>query len=294
MSRPDFLRFTLLLTAALTFSMPALAQDQIPADPDPIRLANAPEDPTSDWQVQVGVGAFYGPAFLGSKDYQLQAGPSIEVRYKDRFFISVIDGIGFDLIKTEAFRAGPIVKFQQERKQSGKSLFLVAGDRTEALRGLGDVKATPEAGGYLQYQSGPFSAKAEVRKGIGGHDGLIAELGARYTSGLMGMKVGESPIIFSIGPRAAIVDDKYNEAYFGINEGQSARTGLRRYDAGGGLLSFGAGASVFVPVTGNLSAAVLAGYDRLAGDAGKSPLVRERGSRNQATVGLGLVYRFGM
>ena len=51
-------------------------------------------------------------------------------------------------------------------------MLLVAGGRSDALRGLGDVSATAEAGGYAQYQAGGFSAKAEVRKGLGGHDGL--------------------------------------------------------------------------------------------------------------------------
>ena len=274
----------------------AAAQDRIPADPDPTRLANAPKDaePQRDWQFRVGVGVVYGPAFLGSDDYQLRAGPNVEIRYRDRFFLSVIDGAGFDLIKTENFRAGPVVKYQQERGEDGDSSFRIAGRRTDALRGLGDVSATAEAGGYVQYQFGDFAAKAEVRRGIGGHEGTIAELGARYTTGLTGISFNERPVTFSIGPRATIVDDSYNQAYFGIDAEQAARSGLARYDAGGGLLPDGVGGSLIVSVSGSLSAALIGGFDRLSGDASESPLVRERGSRSQATVGVGLTYRFGL
>ncbi len=289
--------FLILLPAAFLSAATANAQSRIPPDPDPTRLANAPANaaPEHDWQIRLGAGLLYAPAFVGSDFYQLRGGPDVEVRYKDRFFLSLQDGAGFDLIKTDVFRAGPVVKFQQQRNDNGNGgIFTIAGGRTNALRGLGDVSATAEAGGYVQYQSGSFSASVELRKGIGGHDGLIADLGARYTTGLMGMKVSERPVILSVSPRATIVDDTYNQAYFGVTAAQSAASGLRAYNAGGGILSFGAGAAVIVPVSAGLSASVLGGYDRLAGDAGNSPLVRERGSRHQGTVGLGLIYRFGL
>ena len=288
------LRPRALLLALTLSATEAGAQGPIRADPDPSRLANAPAgEPDGDWQVQLGVGALYAPAFLGSKHYQLRAGPNIEVRYQDRYFVSLIDGIGFDMIKSDHFRAGPIVKYEQKRRESGKTMLLVAGGRSDALRGLGDVSATAEAGGYAQYQTGGFSAKTEVRKGLGGHDGLIAQIGARYTTQLPGMRVGGRPISLSLGPRTTIVDKRYNRAYFGVDSGQSARSGLPLFKAKGGLLSYGAGATLIVPVSARLNAAVLGGYDRLAGDAARSPLVRQRGSHNQASVGLGLVYGFG-
>lgn len=285
-----------LLVAVTLPVTAAAAQTQIPADSDPARLANAQDaaGPQGDLQVRIGAGLLYGPAFLGSRDYQLRAGPNIEVRYKDRFFISVIDGVGFDLIKTDNLRAGPIVKYQQRRKENGSGPFVIAGDRSDALRGLGDVAATAEVGGYVSYRSGAFSAKAEVRKGIGGHDGLIAELGARYSTTVGGMKLGNRAVMVSIGPRATIADATYTQAYFGIDATQSAASGLAQFNAGGGLQSYGLGATIVVPVSGNLSAAALGGLDRLSGDAAKSPLVRDRGSRNQRTFGLGLTYRFGM
>lgn len=293
MENLTYLRLAFLTLAGGTPLTAASAQDVTSSQPD-LRLASAPEEPKSDWQIQVGVGAFYGPAFLGSDDYQMQAGPNFEVRYKDRFFISLFDGIGFDLIKTENLRAGPIAKYQSERKENGKSSFVIAGKRTKALRGMGDVDATPELGGYVEYEAGPFQVGAEVRKGIGGHKGLIADIKANLRGPVPGMTISERPIMFSIGPRATIVDGNYNEAYFGIDERQSLRSGLRTYDAGGGLLSFGAGAAVIVPISDKMSIAVLGGYDRLSGDAAKSPLVRERGSRGQLSGGLGLIYRFGL
>ncbi len=286
----------LLCTAAAVALISTIAQAQVrvATDPDPTRLENAPEESTpSDWQIRIGAGAIYAPAFIGSDHYQLQAGPDFEVRYKDRFYLSVIDGAGFDLIKTENLRVGPVVKFQQKRRESGKGTFVIAGGRTDELRGLGSVAATAEAGGYVQYQSGGLSARAEVRKGIGGHDGIIADLSARFAAPIPVPSISARPVIVSVGPRATIVDNKYNDSYFSIDAGQSTRSGLRTFDAKGGLLSYGLGSAIIVPLSNHFSGSILAGYDRVASDAANSPLVRDRGSRNQATLGLGLSYRFG-
>ncbi|WP_420140002.1 MipA/OmpV family protein [Sphingomonas sp.] len=284
-----------LLFALSLSATEADAQGPIPSDPDPARLANAPagDRPKGDWQLRLGGGALYAPAFLGSSHYQLRAGPNIEIRYQDRYFVSLIDGVGADLIKSSHFRAGPILRYEQKRRESGKTVLLIAGGRTEALRGLGDVPGTAEAGGYAQYQSGRVSAKVEVRKGLGGHDGLIAQLGARYAAPISAIAVGGRPLIVSFGPRATFVDDRYNRSYFGVDARQSVQSGLPRYRATGGLLSYGTGGTILLPFAPSLSAALLAGYDRLSGDAGRSPLVRQRGSRNQGSLGLGLTYSFG-
>jgi outer membrane protein len=281
------------VTAAFAVTS-AQAQVRVPSDPDPTRVAAAPEEATpSNWQIRVGAGAVYAPAFVGSDHYQLRAGPDLEVRYKDRFYFSVIDGVGVDVIKTDSLRVGPLVKFQQKRRESGKNTFVVAGGRSDELRGLGSVSATAEAGGYVQYDVGGLSARAEVRKGIGGHDGIVADVSARFAVPIPVPAINARPVIVAVGPRATIVDDKYNASYFGIDANQSARSGLRTFNAKGGLLSYGVGSAVIIPLSDHLSGAILSGYDRISGDAAKSPLVRDRGSRNQATLGLGLSYRFG-
>lgn len=275
-------------TAQIT---PSTATDPGPDTPPPPPPGAAGAQ--SDWLVDVGVGSFYAPAFLGSSDYQLFAGPVVSVRYKDRAYISA-EGIGYDLIRTEALRAGPILKFQLPRRETNGNALRIAGDASDALRGLGDVGFTPEAGGYLAYRLGPLAARAELRKGIGGHAGVIGDLSLRALLPVTAPAPAKPPILFSLGVRASVVDSTYNAAYFGITAAQSARSRLRRYEADGGLLSYGLSSALIVPLSPRLSASLVAGVDRLAGDAARSPLVEERGSRDQATVGLGLSYRFGL
>ena len=40
-----------------------------------------------DWQLRVGAAASFQPRYEGSDRYHLMAGPSIDVRYKDLFFL---------------------------------------------------------------------------------------------------------------------------------------------------------------------------------------------------------------
>jgi outer membrane protein len=292
LSRTIRITCTLALIAIPTAQ--AGAQTAPTPDPDPVSVPDTPKKSApSDWQFSIGAGTGVSPAFLGSKTYQIKAAPFAEVRYKDRFFLSVFDGAGFDLIKTGGFRAGPVVTYDSGRKEDGKSIFRVAGSRDDSLIGLGDVKGAVAAGGFAEYQMGHFSAKAQVTKAFGGDNGVLANIGARYATPLPIFPYAKRPVIFSIGPRAVIVDDKYNNAYFGVTGLQSTRSGLPQYTAKGGLQSYGVGTTILVPLSKSLTATMLAGYDRLSGDAANSPLVKQRGSANQASVGMGLIYHFG-
>lgn len=272
----------------------AHAQVVTPA-PDPTQLVDRTSDePRDDREVEIGVFAAYTPLFLGSKDYQLIAGPNIQIRY-DRAFFSVQDGLGYDVIRSGGWRIGPAIGFRQGRRENGNSIFKIAGDSSDALLGLGEIEATAEAGGYVGYQSGNFAAKLDVRQALSGGQGLIATLGLHYVAAIpLASASSAEPVRIAIGPRFSIADDKYNQTYFGVSAIQSARSGLRQYDADGGLLSAGLGLSAHVPLTERISGAVLVGYDRLTGDAARAPLVEDRGSKNQATIGFGLTYKFGL
>lgn len=253
--------------------------------------AQPAQDPA--WTLRVGAGALVGPAFLGSKTYQVSAVPALRLAYGDRFFASVEEGLGYAFVSTSSWSAGPVVRVAFGRDEDGSSPFRIAGRRETALRGLGDVSTTPEAGAFVRYRWESWSASAEVRHGIGGHEALVGNVSAshvwRFSSPFSG---GRGPGIVSLGPRATFASQAYTSAYFGIDPGQSLRSGLRPYSPEGGLVSFGAGGVVVVPVAPRTSVTLLFGYDRLAAAAARSPLISERGSRNQAVVGLFATYEF--
>lgn len=242
--------------------------------------AAAQQPPEQDWAFTVGVAGFYAPEFLGSKDYAFSAAPDLRVEYRDRFFASLFDGVGYNIVNTEGWRIGPIAKYAFGRDESDHV----------ALRGLGDVDGTVELGGFAEYEFEPFSVKLEIRQGLGGHEGLLGEVGLSYSNSI---ETFGTPLSFSVGPRLSFGNDDYTNAFFGVTAAQSARSGLAQYKADSGLLSYGIAGSVMMPITDSVSAGAFAGYDRLGEEAADSPLVRQHGSENQVIIGLGLSYQFG-
>ena len=243
------------------------------------------------WQFGIGGGPRFAPTYVGDDDYQLSILPSIEIKYGDRFFASVQNGVGYKVINENGFEVGPIARVRFARNEDGDQAFAIAGDDTTDLIGLGDVPTTAELGGFVNYKVQDFTFGVEARRGVNGHEGLVVDADAKYSgrSFVLG-----PPIIFSVGPRVTIVDDNYHSAYFGVDAGQSLLSGLPVFDAGGGIHSYGVGVTFILPITrdNSMSAVLVAGYDRLAGDAGSSPLVQLRGSRDQASIGLFFSYWF--
>jgi len=92
-------------------------------------------------------------------------------------------------------------------------------------------------------------------------------------------------IVFKADAFLDYADDTYMSTYFGVSAVQSARSGLRTYDAGAGFKSAGftIGTDVMVMPLWTLTAS--AGYSRLLGDSASSPIV-ETPDRFEARLGL--------
>lgn len=240
-----------------------------------------------DWLVGIGAAAVVAPAFEGSEDYNLMAFPNISVTYKDDFFASVYDGIGYNVINSNGWRAGPIGKIRWGRDEEGGSPWRVAGTETDALRGLGDVDTGFEAGVFGEYTwRQHLVTKIEVRQGMGAHEGVVADAGVSYKN-----KYGD--VGYSFGPRMTWASEDYHDTYFGIDAGQSARSGLAQYDAESGIVSYGVGGSATMPITEQLHGALFAGYDHMGDEPSDSPLISERGSEHQFMTGASVTYFFG-
>lgn len=112
--------------------------------------AQSPEK-YSGWQFTVGPGAIYASTYLGDDEYQLRVVPNVSIKYADRFFASVGQGVGYNVIRSDGWRVGPIAKYAFGRDEDGSNTFAVLGDDTNDLVGLGDVDGTVELGGFVKY-----------------------------------------------------------------------------------------------------------------------------------------------
>ena len=275
----------LFAIVAFSAAQPCLAQpENITASPPagrPLERGN------EGWSVTVGVAPVLSPAWQGSRDMALSIFPDLRISYKDVIFASIPEGLGWNVVNQDGWKAGPLAKVRFGRDEDrGGSPFLITGG-SDALVGLGDVDAAAELGGFVEKRLGPWRGRVEVRRGFGGHKGVVADGSVAYQA-----RSGRT--IINVGPRATVASKSYIDTYFGIDAEQSQRSGLRPYSPSGGLLSYGVGGSLIRPLNRRSAVTLFTGLDRLADEAGESPLVRERGRRLQFTLGVGYGFRFNL
>lgn len=258
-------------------------------DPAP-RPAGPPPVQPAGWTMTVGIAPVYGMAWQGSKDTALSIFPDLRINYADTLFLSVPEGLGWNAVNRDGWKAGPLAKLRFGRNENdGGSPFQIAGG-SDALRGMGDIGIAGETGGFIEKRFGPrrqWRARAEVRQGFGAHEGAVGDVSLTY-SGRKGT------LFYSAGPRATFASRDYMQTYFGVDPAQAARSGLAPSRPDGGLVSWGLGASLIRPLDRRRAITVFAGADRLGGEPAGSSLIRERGQRMQFSVGVGYGFRFGL
>lgn len=245
--------------------------------------------PGSGWKYNVGAGLMVAPTYMGDNSYGLYALPSISITYEDKFFASIQDGVGYNYLVNENWRIGPVARYDFGRDEDGDSFFRIAGDDTDDLQGLGDVDGTFELGAFIEYKLDAWKVSADVLQGIGGHDGIRGSMEASYNGSA---NIYGQDLLYSFGPELQWAGANYHNAYFGVNGSQSTASGLSQYKADGGILAYGIGGSIIMPIGQNLSAVTFAKYNHLGDEAADSSLVSERGSAHQGIFGTFITYGF--
>ena len=257
----------------------AMAQDPVITLPAPPFTLPFLPPLSGDWTVKVGVGGEYRPNFEGANRSMLSPVPIFSIRRAGKAdqFRGPRDAAGISFIEMAGFRVGPAFKYVAARN---------AADFAE-LRGLGDVNAAVELGGFVEYFPVDWlRGRVEVLQGFGGHHGVVANF-----SGDLIVPVAPQWTL-SGGPRFTLQSTAATAPYFGINAAQALASGLPQFNARGGAHSAGAGAQLRYQYSPQWEVHTYVEYQRLLGDAAASPLVQQRGSPNQLTVGLGASYSF--
>jgi outer membrane protein len=121
-----------------------------------------------DTRVRLGLGAQYRPKFIGSDENRLAPlfGFDIARGTNEFLFKAPDDSFGPAWIARNGFRAGMAGNLSSGRKDS------------DVGAPLGKVSTTFELGAFAQYEiTDSMRVRAELRKGIGGHEGLVGQVG---------------------------------------------------------------------------------------------------------------------
>lgn len=236
----------------------------------------APQLPA--WRVRIGPSVSFQPRYDGADSYHVLAGPTIDIRYRDRFFVSTGEGLGANVLTGPNWRAGITLSYDLGRR---------AADDDNHLHGIGNINAAPSAhlfGEYVVSRSFPLVLRADLRRDLGGDNGWVGDLGA-----YMPMPGSSRKFAWFAGPTVTFADSRYMNTWFGVSAVQAARSGYARYQASAGIKSAGFGiAATWMPakhwfVTGNVA------YQQLLGSAAHSPITQTAGSE---VFDLSVAYEF--
>ena len=230
-----------------------------------------------DWSVSVGGGMLAVPSYPGASSSRLMPLPYVEVKYRDRFFLSPFTGAGVNAIATPRLKAG--VALLPDLGRSASS--------AERLRGWGDLGAGARVKVFARYSLGPVSLLADVRRQLGAGNGTLVD------AGLTSMIPFSHRLLVVPTLKLTWANARYSRAYFGIDEGQSAAAlahgiALPVYPAGAGLRDAGLSLLAVLRLDERWSVQTLLRAEVLLGDAASSPLVSRR---IQPFAGALLAYR---
>ena len=238
------------------------------------------QDAVGGHTVTLGLGAQAFSKYPGADSYSIYPMPIFGFRRQGAPmpFSAQDEGIGIGFLGQDSrFNLGPSVALRSKREQD------------DVGAPVGDVGFTIEAGGFVElYPIRNLRLRGELRQGIGGHRGLVGDLGADII-----IRDADS-YIFSVGPRARWGDSDFNRAYFGVTPAAAAASTLPVFTPRSGFYAIGAMAGLTTRFGRNWGMRSYLGYDHLVRDAGASPIVRNLGSRDQFSGGAGLFFEFNI
>lgn len=204
------------------------------------------------------LGGIYAPAYEGSDKQKGGALIDFNVSIRDGLFFAGTRGIGFAPINTETMSVKLAIGYGGGRKMK---------DDPGNLTGLGNIDDEALAIVSGEYRVGQISFGADL---TGGQD-YGATVDFKVSTGV------ECTDRITIGGEisATYADSTNMQRYFGVTAAQSVASGKAVYGAGAGIKSAGIGLTATFAMTDATAILFGARYDKLMGDAGRSPVTRD-------------------
>jgi len=225
----------------------------------------------------VGLGVAAVPDYEGSQDYT--AAPILYFSYKAMNGMSAEllgNVLRANVIPSDTWRFGPELRYRAERKD-------VENEKVDRMK---EVDAATELGAYAGFDMNNWSLKLDATHDTSGvYNGTVGGISLGYTWLANPWKV-------TLSAATTFADDRYMRAYFGVTPADAARSGLRRWEPGGGVKDVGATCIAGYRINQNWGVTGALRYTQLLDDAADSPLVDDEGSASQVLFGVMATYSF--
>lgn len=235
------------------------------------------------WLVTVNAKGVMSPKYTGAASYGFVGYPTLSFRRPGmpEKWSSPDDSISLNLYENSRVAVGPALAYRGGRYSK---------DAPE-LAGIHKPRWSLEGGVFADVWLAPdrLRLRGELRRGMRGRDGVNGSLGADYV-----YRAGQLTLAF--GPRLKFGNDTFMRNQFGLTVNDAlANPRYAAYDPKADLYAVGAYASATYKQNEHWSYTVHGGFDRLRGEAGRSPIIRSSsGARDQWTIGAIISYTFGV
>jgi outer membrane protein len=228
--------------------------------------------------VSLGAGVGLAPEYEGSEDYVAVPIPYVNLTWSNHMAINWLGNKAkLNLIPSPYWKAGLIGEYIPERGDVDNS----------AVDDLKDVDSSLMLGGFFGFEYNNWSASIEAMQDVAdGNDGSIIRLNGGYR-----IPFDQSFNLF-LGAFTTWADDDYMQAYFEIDAGDAARSGLQTFEADAGFKDVGLNLTASYKPWEHWGFMGMASYKRLLGDAEDSPVVDDEGDANQFSGGVLVFYKF--
>ncbi len=232
-------------------------------------LARLFEPNLPTFRTVLGLASEVQPEYEGSRAYQVEVGPVINIHYRDIAYISTGEGIGYNFLRGDHYQFGAGMTYDFGRNMKA--------DLTN-LHGMGNIGAAPVAklyGTYVLSKKFPLILRVDARQFIGGAQGAVGDL-AVY----MPLPGSSKTFVMFAGPSITMATRHYMQTLYGVSESQSLASGHPQYEIPtNGTTAAGVGFSATKFLTPHWLLNLDTAISQIRGSPAHSPLVERRTQR---------------
>jgi outer membrane scaffolding protein for murein synthesis (MipA/OmpV family) len=232
----------------------------------------------ADVDFGLGGGVGFSPEYEGSEDYEAVPVPYFSVQLENGRYVR-LDGpvLKANLLDNNTWSFGPLLQYRKKRDDDVDN---------KAVSRMKKIDAALEVGAFLGYKFDSWDFGIQVATDVSGaHDGTLAAARTGYTFKADRMST-------RIGASITYANSDYMDTYFSVDAGDSARSGLSRYNADSGIKDIGLDLMLRYSMAENWDIRGALAYIALLNDAKDSPLVDDEGESSQFKGSIIVIYKF--
>jgi len=235
-----------------------------------------PSSYAADYSIGGGIGM--APQYEGSSDYDIVPLPAGSARFSNGMYIQLMGlNLRANVLPSDMWRLGPVYNYRRERSD-------VDNNKVDKMQNISDAN---ELGIFGGFEWNSWFLFLDILADTGNaYDGWYSTLKGGYNW------VIDSAWMLSMGAHATYANDDYMDTYFGVSARDAARSGLKRYNADGGMKDYGIDLGLNWNFAQSWALRGVASISQLVGDADNDSPVVDEGSETQFFGGVLVLFKF--